>query len=61
MNRTVCLALLLLLPTPFALAQQTPPKPTIREFLVLQEKRPSAMVAITGVRLIDGTGGAPKE
>jgi len=60
MNCTVCLALLVLMPTPIAVAQQTPAKLTIREFLVLKEKRPSAMLAITGVRLINGTGGAPK-
>ena len=59
MNRTACLALLLLLPSPLAVAQQALPKPTIREFLVLKQKRPSAMVAITGVRLIDGTGRTP--
>jgi imidazolonepropionase-like amidohydrolase len=60
MNYSACVALLLLLPAPVAVAQQTPPKPIIREFLVLKEKRPSAMVAITGVRLIDGTGSVPK-
>jgi imidazolonepropionase-like amidohydrolase len=60
MNRTLCFALLLLLSAPFGLTQQTAPKPAIREFLVLPQKRPSAMLAITRVRLIDGTGGAPK-
>ena len=60
MNRTSCFALWLFLSAPFALAQQTPPKPAIREFLVLPQKRPSAMLAITGVRLIEGTGRAPR-
>jgi imidazolonepropionase-like amidohydrolase len=60
MNRTFCRALLLLLFALPILAQQTPPKPTIREFLVLPQRSPSTMLAITGVRLIDGTGGAPK-
>jgi len=60
MSRAFSLALLLVLSGPFAFAQQTPPKPAIREFLVLPQKRPSAMLAITGVRLIDGTGRSPK-
>jgi len=60
MNRTVCFALLLFGSTSFGLSQQAPQKPTIHEFLALPQKKPSAMLAITGVRLIDGTGGAPK-
>ena len=60
MNRTFCFALLLFLSAPLALAQQTPPKPAIREFLVLPQRKPAAMLAITGVRLIDGTGRAPR-
>jgi imidazolonepropionase-like amidohydrolase len=60
MNRTFCLALLLLWSASFGLSQQAPPKPMIREFLVLPQKRPSAILAITGVRLIDGTGRAPR-
>jgi imidazolonepropionase-like amidohydrolase len=60
MNRTFCFALLLLLSAPFALAQETTPKSAIREFLVLPQERPSAMVAIKGSRLIDGTGSSPK-
>ena len=60
MNRTFCIALLLLLSVPCALAQQTAPKSAIREFLVLPQKRSSAIQAITGARLIDGTGSSPK-
>jgi imidazolonepropionase-like amidohydrolase len=60
MNRTFCFALLLLWSASFGLSQQAPPKPMIREFLALPQKRPAAMLAITGVRLIDGTSGAPK-
>jgi imidazolonepropionase-like amidohydrolase len=60
MRHAFYLALVLAPWAPFALAQQVPSKPAIREFLVLPHKRPSAMLAITGVRLIDGTGRAPK-
>ena len=60
MNRTFCFALLFLWSASSGLSQQAPPKPTIREFLVLPQKRPSGMLAIKGVRLIDGTGAAPK-
>lgn len=60
MNNAFRLTLLLLLSVPFAVAQQAPPKPAIREFLVLSQKRPSATVAITRVRVIDGTARAPQ-
>jgi imidazolonepropionase-like amidohydrolase len=53
-------ALLLLLSAPFTPAQEIAPKSAIREFLVLPQKRSSAIQAITGARLIDGTGQAPK-
>ena len=60
MIRNFCLALSLVLSAQFAAGQQSSIKPTIREFLVLPQKRSSMVQAITGVRLVDGTGVAPK-
>src|SRR5262245_60508478 len=60
MIRIFSLMLSLLLAAQLAVAQQPAPKSPIREFLVLPGKRSSAINAITGVRLIDGTGTAPK-
>src|SRR5262245_42192963 len=60
MIRNFCLTLLLVLSTQLAAGQQTSPQPAIHEFLVLPQKRSSTVHAITGVRLIDGTGTAPK-
>jgi len=60
MSRRYLAFLLLLLCVPFALGQQTAPQSAIQEFLVLPQQRPSAMLAITGVNLIDGTSRAPR-
>ncbi|MCI0628158.1 MAG: amidohydrolase family protein [Acidobacteria bacterium] len=57
---TGCLSLLLVFLNPFALPQQPRPKPAIREFLALPQKRSSVPQAITGVRLIDGRNGEPQ-
>src|SRR5262245_37489027 len=60
MIRNLSLALALFLSAQLTAGQQSSPKPTIREFLALPQKRSSTVHAITGVRLIDGTAAAPK-